>query len=154
VHDARGHPAERDRVLVGLRDGPAAREGRGAAERVEPRTHPRDRLPHGWARPRPDVLTARAHDRRPPGLPDARIPAMAKLYFRDGAMNSGKSTSLLPAAYDCEERGHQILLAKPGVGTKAGRKIHSRLGVDRSVDYVLGEDDDAYLTLQKHRERV
>ena len=79
---------------------------------------------------------------------------MAKLYFRYGAMNSGKSTSLLQAAHNYEERDHQILLAKPGIDTKAGRKIHSRLGVDRSVDYVLGEDDDAYLTLQTHRERV
>lgn len=79
---------------------------------------------------------------------------MAKLYFRYGAMNSGKSTSLLQAAYNYEERGHQVLLAKPGVDTKAGRKIHSRLGVDRSVDYVIGADDDAYGLLQANRERV
>lgn len=79
---------------------------------------------------------------------------MAKLYFRYGAMNSGKSTSLLQAAHNYEERDHQILLAKPGIDTKAGRKILSRLGVDRSVDYVLGADDDAYLTFQVHRERV
>ncbi len=79
---------------------------------------------------------------------------MAKLYFRYGAMNSGKSTSLLQAAYNYEERGHQVLLAKPGVDTKAGRKIHSRLGVDRSVDYVIGADDDAYALLQANREQV
>ncbi len=79
---------------------------------------------------------------------------MAKLYFRYGAMNSGKSTSLLQAAYNYEERGHQVLLAKPGVDTKAGRKIHSRLGVDRSVDYVIGADDDAYGLLQANRDRV
>ena len=79
---------------------------------------------------------------------------MAKLYFRYGAMNSGKSTSLLQAAYNYEERGHQVLLAKPGVDTKAGRKIHSRLGVDRSVDYVIGADDDAYSLLQTNREQV
>ena len=40
---------------------------------------------------------------------------MAKLYFRYGAMNSGKSTSLLQAAHNYEERDHQILLAKPGI---------------------------------------
>lgn len=79
---------------------------------------------------------------------------MAKLYFRYGAMNSGKSTSLLQAAYNYEERGHQVLLAKPGVDTKAGRKIHSRLGVDRSVDYVIGADDDAYGLLQANRDRM
>lgn len=30
---------------------------------------------------------------------------MAKLYFRYGAMNSGKSTALLQVAYNYEERG-------------------------------------------------
>ena len=32
---------------------------------------------------------------------------MAKLYFRYGAMNSGKSTALLQAAFNYEERGHR-----------------------------------------------
>ena len=35
---------------------------------------------------------------------------MAKLYFRYGAMNSGKSTALLQAAYNYEERGQRVLL--------------------------------------------
>ena len=35
---------------------------------------------------------------------------MAKLYFRYGAMNSGKSTALLQAAYKYEERGQQVPL--------------------------------------------
>ena len=43
---------------------------------------------------------------------------MAKLYFRHGAMNSGKSTALLQAAFNYEERGQRILLAKPYVDTK------------------------------------
>lgn len=63
---------------------------------------------------------------------------MAKLYFRYGAMNSGKSTALLQAAYNYEERGHQVLLAKPGIDTKAGRAIQSRLGFDRDVDFMVG----------------
>ncbi|HEU0183102.1 MAG TPA: thymidine kinase, partial [Agromyces mariniharenae] len=46
---------------------------------------------------------------------------MAKLYFRYGAMNSGKSTALLQAAFNYEERGHQVLLAKPAVDTKGDR---------------------------------
>ena len=54
---------------------------------------------------------------------------MAKLYFRYGAMNSGKSTALLQAAYNYEERGHQVLLAKPGIDTKAGRAIQSRKSI-------------------------
>ena len=36
--------------------------------------------------------------------------AVAKLYFRYGAMNSGKSTALLQAAYSYEERGQRVVL--------------------------------------------
>lgn len=67
---------------------------------------------------------------------------MAKLYFRYGAMNSGKSTGLLQAAYNYEERGHRVLLAKPSVDTKGDREIVSRLGVTRQVDIVLQSDAD------------
>ncbi|MDQ2624289.1 MAG: thymidine kinase [Actinomycetota bacterium] len=78
---------------------------------------------------------------------------MAKLYFRYGAMNSGKSTALLQAAHNYEEREHQIVLAKPGIDSKAGRKILSRLGVDRSVDFVIGADDDVRADFAAHRAR-
>ncbi|GAA3337110.1 thymidine kinase [Curtobacterium pusillum] len=67
---------------------------------------------------------------------------MAKLYFRYGAMNSGKSTGLLQAAYNYEERGHRVLLAKPSVDTKGDREIVSRLGVTRTVDIVFSPDAD------------
>jgi len=67
---------------------------------------------------------------------------VAKLYFRYGAMNSGKSTGLLQAAYNYEERGQRVLLAKPSVDTKADGAIVSRLGVTRSVDLVFGAADD------------
>ena len=67
---------------------------------------------------------------------------MAKLYFRYGAMSSGKSTGLLQAAYNYEERGHRVLLAKPAVDTKGDREIVSRLGVTRTVDIVFSPDAD------------
>ncbi|MET3636882.1 MULTISPECIES: thymidine kinase [Curtobacterium] len=67
---------------------------------------------------------------------------MAKLYFRYGAMNSGKSTGLLQAAFNYEERGQRVLLAKPSVDTKGDREIVSRLGVTRTVDVVLAPHDD------------
>ncbi|MGN8049862.1 thymidine kinase [Curtobacterium sp. 22159] len=67
---------------------------------------------------------------------------MAKLYFRYGAMNSGKSTGLLQAAYNYEERGHRVLLAKPSVDTKGDREIVSRLGVTRAVDIVFSPGAD------------
>jgi thymidine kinase len=79
---------------------------------------------------------------------------MAKLYFRYGAMNSGKSTAMLQAAYNYEERGQQVLLAKPQVDTKGDRQIVSRLGVSRAVDFVLSPEADAYLEFSKERARV
>ena len=62
---------------------------------------------------------------------------MSKLYFRHGAMNSGKSTALLQAAHNYEERGQAVLLAKPAVDTKGDTAILSRLGVDRHVDFLV-----------------
>ncbi|TFD28016.1 thymidine kinase [Cryobacterium cryoconiti] len=79
---------------------------------------------------------------------------MAKLYFRYGAMNSGKSTSMLQAAYNYEERGHHVLLAKPSVDTKGDRGVLSRLGVTRGVDFLLTPDADAFALFQEHRARV
>lgn len=65
---------------------------------------------------------------------------MAKLYFRYGAMNSGKSTALLQAAFNYEERDQRVLLAKPVVDTKS-LGIVSRLGVQRDVDFSVGAGD-------------
>jgi len=85
---------------------------------------------------------------------------LAKLYFRYGAMNSGKSTGLLQVAFNYEERGQRVLLAKPQVDTKGDSEIVSRLGVTREVDFLIrpgepvreqfrriaaGEDPDALL---------
>ncbi|MBG6055532.1 thymidine kinase [Salinibacterium sp. CAN_S4] len=67
---------------------------------------------------------------------------MSKLYFRYGAMNSGKSTALLQAAFNYEERGHHVLLAKPQVDTKGDSAIVSRLGVTRPVDFTIAPDED------------
>jgi thymidine kinase len=79
---------------------------------------------------------------------------MSKLYFRHGAMNSGKSTALLQAAYNYEERGQQVLLAKPQVDTKGDNDIVSRLGVTRPVDFTVGPAEDIYLVFAQHRARV
>lgn len=68
--------------------------------------------------------------------------AVAKLYFRYGAMNSGKSTALLQAAYNYEERGQRVVLAKPSVDTKGDAQIVSRLGVTREVDMLVGKDEN------------
>jgi thymidine kinase len=79
---------------------------------------------------------------------------MSKLYFRYGAMNSGKSTALLQAAFNYEERGQQVLLAKPQVDTKGDSAIVSRLGVSRPVDFVVAREEDLYDVFLRHAARV
>ncbi len=78
---------------------------------------------------------------------------MAKLYFRYGAMNSGKSTALLQAAFNYEERGHRVVLAKPAVDTKGDREIISRLGVTREVDFTISPDAAVREVFEQHRVR-
>ncbi|MFT3797057.1 thymidine kinase [Microbacterium sp.] len=75
---------------------------------------------------------------------------MAKLYFRYGAMNSGKSTALLQAAFNYEERGQRVLLAKPAVDTKGADRISSRLGVERTVDFLITPDADVRALVAEH----
>ena len=60
---------------------------------------------------------------------------MSKLYFRYGAMNSGKSTNLMQVAYNYEERGMKVKIFKPMVDSKGGNQLVSRLGVVRAADY-------------------
>lgn len=77
---------------------------------------------------------------------------MSKLYFRHGAMNSGKSTALLQVAHNYEERGQRVALLKPAVDTKGDRQVVSRLGVTREVDLLLTPDmnlRDAFAELRK-----
>lgn len=67
---------------------------------------------------------------------------MAKLYFRYGAMNSGKTTSLLQTAHNYEERSQKVLLVKAGVDTKGEDHVVSRLGVTRPVDLIVAPEDN------------
>lgn len=74
---------------------------------------------------------------------------MAKLYFRYGAMNSGKSTVLMQVAYNYEERGMNVRILKPAIDSKGDDKLVSRLGVTRKVDYMVKKDDDIYENFNK-----
>ena len=66
---------------------------------------------------------------------------MAKLYFRYGAMNSGKTTMLLQTAHNYEEQGMKVIIIKPMIDTKGEDKIVSRLGIERTVDIILSENE-------------
>lgn len=69
---------------------------------------------------------------------------MAKLYFRYGAMNSGKSTALMQVAFNYEERGMNVFLIKPQIDAKGGTRLISRIGIERNVDYMSQPEDDLF----------
>lgn len=69
---------------------------------------------------------------------------MAKLYFRYGAMNSGKSTALMQVAHNYEEQGMRVLILKPQVDTKGGSELVSRLGVRRKADLLIPPETDVF----------
>ncbi len=75
---------------------------------------------------------------------------MAKLYYRYGAMNSGKSTALMQVAHNYEERGMRVLILKPSIDTKAGAKLLSRLGVCRQVDELITPEMDILEVVRQH----
>jgi thymidine kinase len=66
---------------------------------------------------------------------------MAKLYFRYGAMNSGKTTVLMQVAYNYTERGMKTIVLKPSIDTKGNDKIVSRLGIEKTVDFLIKKED-------------
>lgn len=67
-------------------------------------------------------------------------------------MNSGKTTALVQAAFNYEERGMRPVIIKPAVDTKGSDKVISRLGLARAVDILLGPDDDVAKKLQAYAE--
>ncbi len=77
---------------------------------------------------------------------------MSKLYYRYGAMNSGKTTLLLQVAHNYEERGMKVVILKPSIDTKGNDKIVTRIGLKRKVDHLVDKDENltTYLnTLKK-----
>lgn len=77
---------------------------------------------------------------------------MSKLYFRYGAMNSGKSTNLMQVAHNYEERGMKVLLIKPSTDKKGGDKLVSRLGVQRKVDLLIDDEQNIYEEVKRWEE--
>ncbi len=67
---------------------------------------------------------------------------MSKLYYRYGAMNSGKTTLLLQVAHNYEERGMKVLILKPKIDTKGDNKIVTRIGLKRKVDHLVSKDEN------------
>ncbi|MBR4178969.1 MAG: thymidine kinase [Bacilli bacterium] len=74
---------------------------------------------------------------------------MSKLYYRYGAMNSGKTTLLLQVAHNYEERGMKVLILKPKIDTKGDNKLVTRIGLKRKVDHLIDKDEKLIKYLNK-----
>ena len=67
---------------------------------------------------------------------------MAKLYFSYAAMNAGKSTLLLQAAYNYRERGMEVLLLTSALYRDAADgQISSRIGIAAEATLYTSETD-------------
>ena len=73
---------------------------------------------------------------------------MAKLYFRYGAMNCGKTALLLQTVHNYESRNMNVLVLKPLVDTKGGDTIVSRIALSRDVDHLIKSGEDLYKYLK------
>ena len=77
---------------------------------------------------------------------------MADLYFRYGAMNSGKSTHLMQLAHNYNENNKKVLIIKSTLDTKGEDNLSSRIGIKRKVDILLDPNEslkDKIPTLQE-----
>ena len=73
---------------------------------------------------------------------------MAKLYFRYGAMNCGKSTALIQVDYNYRERNMNTVIIKPETDTKGSDRVISRLDVERRADILASAKDNFYLLIE------
>ena len=74
---------------------------------------------------------------------------MAKLYFKYGAMTAGKTIDVITTAYKYNSRDMHAIIIKPKVDTKANDYVASRIGLYKSADIVLAEDDSIIERIKK-----
>lgn len=78
---------------------------------------------------------------------------MAKLYFNYATMNAGKSTLLLQASYNYQERGMRTVLLNASLDDRAGSagRIGSRIGLS-SDSTAFHPDDDLFEIIKADQE--
>lgn len=79
---------------------------------------------------------------------------MAQLFFKYGAMNSGKSIDILKVAHNYEEQGTPVVLMTSGVDDRSGRGIiASRIGLERKVKPIM-DDTNIYDYVNKMDRKI
>ena len=65
---------------------------------------------------------------------------MAKLYFRYGTVGSAKTLNLLAVAHSYTQQGKKVIVMKPSLDTRFGKKlVKSRAGLEREADLLIEE---------------
>jgi thymidine kinase len=78
---------------------------------------------------------------------------VAKLYFRYGTMNSGKSIDVLKTAHNYEEQGKKVILFSPAIDTRFGEGvIASRIGIQQKA-FTIDPGTDIYEVTQREAPR-
>ncbi len=81
------------------------------------------------------------------------MPGMSKLYFSYAAMNAGKSTLLLQASWNYNERGMRTMLFTSALYAKADAgKITSRIGINATA-HLYSATDDLHAWIAKEHKR-
>jgi len=76
---------------------------------------------------------------------------VAKLYFRYGTMNSGKSIEVLRTAHNYEEQGKKVLLLAPAIDNRSGVGIiASRIGMQKEA-IIIEENVNVFEIARKER---
>lgn len=79
---------------------------------------------------------------------------MAKLFFKYGAMNSGKTTYLLQTCHNYEENNMKAIIVKPKTDTKGKQKVVSRIGIEKEVNILLDKEENIYEIIKKKYKKV
>lgn len=76
---------------------------------------------------------------------------MSKLHFKYGAMNSGKSDTLIKTAFNYEEQGLGIATVKPAIDTKGDDMIVARGGHSRRADIIATPEQNVRRAVLEYR---
>lgn len=75
--------------------------------------------------------------------------SMAQLFFKYGAMNSGKTIEILKVAHNYEEQNKPVVLMTSGIDTRDGLGVvSSRIGLKRNAMPIF-EETDVFDVIQK-----
>lgn len=78
-----------------------------------------------------------------------RSAKMAKLYYRYGAMNSGKTRDLMKVYYNYKERKMNTLVMKPAVDIKGKENLVSRDGASLANNHLITKNDNVYKMIKE-----